>query len=95
MPALTRGAATATHEAVARAVLRLDVASSSSSSGSRHSSCVAAAEVERRYKELARAVHPDKMPKELRGCEGASEAFTEGFKVLQNARELLVVGCSR
>jgi hypothetical protein len=95
MPARARGLTnTPAHEAVARVVLRLDVSSSSSSSsgGSRHSSRVEAAEVTKQYKELARAVHPDKVPKELRGCEGVGEAFTEGFKVLQNARDVLLGG---
>jgi hypothetical protein len=92
MPARARGLITPTHEAVARAILRVDVASSSSSSGSRHSSRVEAAEVKKQYKESARAVHPDKVPKELQGVEGAGEAFTEGFKVLQAARDVLLGG---
>jgi DnaJ-class molecular chaperone len=75
-------------------MLRLDVASSSggSSSGSRHSSRVEVAEVTKQYKELVRAVHPDKVPKELQGVQGVGEAFTEGFKVLQAARDMLLGG---
>jgi hypothetical protein len=78
MPARARGLITPTHEAVARVILRLDVtanSSSGSSSGSRHSSRVEAAEVNRRYKELARAVHPDKVPKDLQGVEGVRRSL--------------------
>ncbi|KAF6264339.1 hypothetical protein COO60DRAFT_1660460 [Scenedesmus sp. NREL 46B-D3] len=84
MPARVHGVVTPMHEAVARVTLRLDVAGSSGG-GSRHSSRVAAAEVNKQYKQV---------PRELQGCEQVAAAFTEGFKVLQSARYLLL-GCAK
>jgi hypothetical protein len=55
---------------------------------------VAEAEVNRHFKDLGRAVHPDKCPIALRGCGDAVVAFTEGFKVLQNAKDLLLGCCN-
>jgi hypothetical protein len=76
------GANTALRQACARLVFRLG--SSSSSSGQ-------AAVAKECCKVLCLAVHPDKVPEELKGFVGV---FNEAFRVLQQAKEL-VLGCSR
>jgi hypothetical protein len=74
-------------EAAARMLFRMPLNScgSGSSSGSR--------EVLKWYKVFALTVHPDKVPKQLQGISGVRDVFTEGFKALQQAREVLM-GCS-
>jgi hypothetical protein len=42
---------------------------------------------------FALTVHPDKVPKQLQGISRVWDVFTEGFKALQQACELLM-GCS-
>lgn len=74
-------------EAAARMLFRMPLNSciSSGSSGSR--------EVRKRFKMFALTVHPDKVPKQLQGISRVWDVFTEGFKALQQACELLM-GCS-
>jgi hypothetical protein len=72
-------------EAAARMLFRLSLNSCGSSSN-------ASREVLKRFKVFALTVHPDKVPKQLQGISGVQEVFTEGFKALQRARELLM-GC--
>ncbi|WIA35226.1 hypothetical protein OEZ86_003688 [Tetradesmus obliquus] len=66
----------------------LDISSSSSSSSS-----VQVREVRKRFKVLALTVHPDKIPKFVQRVSGSQELFTEAFKALQQAHELLVHCC--
>jgi curved DNA-binding protein CbpA len=64
------------------------------SCGSSSSSSSERREVLKRFRAFALTVHPDKVPKRLQDVGGVRELFTEGFKALLQAKELLM-GCCK
>jgi curved DNA-binding protein CbpA len=69
-------------------MLRLDLSTCGNRGTSRSSAVFR--ELCSRYKKLALKVHPDKVPREVQEIIGMHELFTEAFKALQQAHELLV-----